>query len=437
MNGHAQGPRVYNMFPLLVGTVADWHGHLDRIAAMGFDWIYVNPFHYPGFSGSLYAIKQYDRLNPIFQGSSRKSPDKLIADYVAAARERGISVMMDLVINHTSKDSLLAEEHPEWFQREPDGSLHSPSAIDPADARNVTVWEDLAAIEYNIGDGRDALISYWEDLVDHYLSLGIRGFRCDAAYQVPGDVWQRVIESARDTSPDAVFIAETLGARLDQVEGLRWAGFDFLYNSSKWWDFAQGWLLDQYEEFRSIAPSIAFPESHDTDRLVVDLAADGITDPREVERAYRLRYLFSAVFSAGLMMPIGYEYGFRSKLHVVRTRPENWEDPAFDLTDFIAETNRMKAAVPAFNEEGPQRMIHLGEGPFICLERRCDGSPDWAVTLVNADLHQGATARLEGLDEAMAGARRVTHGGDEGETLRPGGMVTVDPGEVRVYVKPD
>ena len=32
---------------------------------MAFDWVFVNPFHYPGFSGSLYAIKDYYRLHPL------------------------------------------------------------------------------------------------------------------------------------------------------------------------------------------------------------------------------------------------------------------------------------------------------------------------------------------------------------------------------------
>ena len=50
------GPRIYNLFPLLAGPVPQWSEHLERIAAMAFDWVFVNPFHYPGFSGSLYAL---------------------------------------------------------------------------------------------------------------------------------------------------------------------------------------------------------------------------------------------------------------------------------------------------------------------------------------------------------------------------------------------
>jgi starch synthase (maltosyl-transferring) len=33
---------------------------------MGFNWLYINSVHYPGFSGSLYAVKHHYRINPEF-----------------------------------------------------------------------------------------------------------------------------------------------------------------------------------------------------------------------------------------------------------------------------------------------------------------------------------------------------------------------------------
>jgi starch synthase (maltosyl-transferring) len=61
-----QSPIIYNLFPPLAGTMAQWENHLPRIAQMGFDWVYLNPFHSPGFSGSLYAVKDYFAFNPRF-----------------------------------------------------------------------------------------------------------------------------------------------------------------------------------------------------------------------------------------------------------------------------------------------------------------------------------------------------------------------------------
>ena len=220
-----QGARIYNLFPLLAGTVSAWEKHLDRIAGMGFNWIFLNPFHYPGLSGSLYAVKDYYALNPLFADSAKDGPDETIGGFVEAAGARGISVMMDLVVNHTAKDSLVAEQHPEWFIREPDGSLASPYAVDPTDTSKRTVWADLAEIDYRDRPERAAIVAYFAGVVRHYVRLGFRGFRCDAAYKVPKDVWRALIAAGQQEQDDVLFIAENLGSLLEQTLALRGVGF--------------------------------------------------------------------------------------------------------------------------------------------------------------------------------------------------------------------
>jgi len=69
-----EGLRIYNLFPTLAGSIAGWTAQLPWIAAMGFNAVYLNPFHYPGFSGSLYAVKDYYRLNPRFRPHPNPPP---------------------------------------------------------------------------------------------------------------------------------------------------------------------------------------------------------------------------------------------------------------------------------------------------------------------------------------------------------------------------
>ena len=381
-----EGPRIYNLFPLLVGPITRWKAELERIAGMGFNWVYINPFHYPGFSGSLYAVKDYYRINPLFLEDANDRPFELLREFLQKAERLGLWVMMDLVINHTAKDSLLVKEHPQWFRRNPDGSLKSPSAIDPADARRVTVWGDLAEIDYENPTQQKEILAYWQDLLRFYIGLGFMGFRCDAAYQVPPALWTRLISGAKSLSPQISFFAETLGCQLKEVANLAHCGFDYLFNSSKWWDFHQGWLLQQYEEFRRIAPSISFPESHDTLRLARETGGRA-----EISR---LRYLFAAFLSQGLLMPIGYEYGFQKRLDVVRTRPGDWEEPAFDLSEFIREVHRMKASSPILNTEGPVERLSPAKDPLVALAKRAEGSPGMVLALINPDLKKPHRVRL-------------------------------------------
>jgi starch synthase (maltosyl-transferring) len=377
------GPRIYNLFPLLVGSVARWKAELPRIAAMGFDWVYLNPFHYPGFSGSLYAVKDTDRLNPLFEAGEAGSADAVLASFAEAARCHGLAVMMDLVINHASKDALLIGQHPEWFARNPDGTLRSPVAVDPDDATLTTEWGDLAEIDYGRAEHHAAMIEYWSGLVRRYAGLGFAGFRCDAAYKVPAGLWTAIIADSRRRSPTLLFAAETLGCTTDQVRALADAGFDLLFNSAKWWDFHAPWLLEQYDLLRAIAPSVAFPESHDTLRLAATVEGKG-----DVEAWYKLWATFAAFFSAGWMMPIGFEYGFSKKLDVVTTRPEDWEEPRFDLSPFIADLNRLKASTPALNGEGPQARLTPSLSPVVALLRHSPDGKDAALLLMNTDWRQ-------------------------------------------------
>ena len=300
-------PRIYILFPTLLGPVPRWHERLPAIAEMGFDWIFLNPVHLPGASGSLYAIKDTRRLHPLLLGpeadagvdaptepgsnagsdsGSGTGPgegDSLLRDFCSAAADAGIRVMVDLVINHSARDGVLVARHPEWFAKDRNGDIRPPSVADLGDPEQVTVWEDLAELDYRERPERAAIIEHWQALISRYLSIGFAGFRCDAAYKLPGAVWQQLIDSARAQRADRRFFAETLGAPEDEIEQLRGAGFDYQFNSAKWWDFREDWLLEQYRSFRGLAPSIAFPESHDTPRLAAETNGSA--------RESRFRYL--------------------------------------------------------------------------------------------------------------------------------------------------
>lgn len=437
------GPRIYNLFPTLLGAVPNWHERLPAIADMGFDWIFLNPVHLPGASGSLYSIKDPGSLNPRLrpqrQSKRGQDDDSLLSDFCTAAQEAGLRVMLDLVINHSAKDSVLVENNPEWFARDEHGQVRSPFVRDLDNPDHVTVWEDLAELDYSKRPAREDMLRFWDDLISRYLALGVGGFRCDAAYKLQGDIWQRVISNARKRDPAACFFAETLGAPEEAVEQLRGAGFDFLFNSAKWWDFRAGWLLDQYQRFRELAPSIAFPESHDTERL----AAESNGNARES----RFKYLFAAVFSAGVMMPIGYELGFRRPLHVVHTTRDDWDaglaESPFDISGYIGRVNAMKAATPVLCEEGPQERVTDPNEPLVGLLRRATDSPQRSLVLINPDPHHGQSHGVRRLADALGCApgdiREITPAVDAddagpSEDLADRNDIQVAPRSVRVFV---
>ena len=336
-----ESPKIYNLFPRLAGHIENWLSHIKRAHEMGFNWIYINPFHPTGSSGSLYAIKDHFGFNPLFFGSQDHGrPEKLLRAVIKEANQLGLRVMADLVINHTSKQSPLVTKHPGWYKRDEKGRLIHPGAMDKG---KMVYWRDLAEIDNLNSKDRKALWSYWVSVSKNYLDLGFSGFRCDAAYQVPRDLWAFLIDEVKQSHPETLFFAETLGCSVEQTLEVAKSGFEYIFNSFKWWDIKKSWFIDQHSQTRSVVPSVSFPESHDTVRAAAELK-DLIP---EIEQ----RYLLAALLTKGVMIPIGFEFGFHKRLNVKLTSQGDWEDTRFDLRGFIRKINLFKNSQPIFNQE--------------------------------------------------------------------------------------
>ncbi len=368
---------IYNLFPLLAGPFVRWRPHLERAAAMGFSWIFVNPIQRPGKSGSLYAVDSYEALNPrLLDPGSKLAPEAQLETAMAAARDLGLHMMIDLVADHCAVDSELVKRHPDWFAWEGAGRVARPFCLENG---KKVVWTDLAKFDHRHTHDPQGLFQYFRQVVESLYARGFRAFRCDAAYQVPTSFWQRLIRETKAAHPDALFLAETLGCTLDAALRLAAAGFDHLFNSWKWWDYRGTWLPKQYLLMREQAETVSFAESHDTPRLAEELHG-------HIE-ACKHRYTMSALFSAAVMMPMGFEFGFRRRLHVVRTRPEDWESTGVDISAHVRRVNAIKATHPIFQEDSPMEVHHWGDDNILVIWKGSAMTREEALLVVNRDLH--------------------------------------------------
>lgn len=104
--------------------------------------------------------------------------------------------------------------------------------------------------------------------------------------------------------------------------------------------------------------------------------------------------IVAAAFSTGVMMPIGFEYGFRKPLHVVSTTPEDWETPPWDLTEAIAAINRTKAAHRPLNEEGPLQPEDLGNPKVFGFRKKTRDGREEVLVVLNLDPAGATRARV-------------------------------------------
>ncbi len=365
---------IYNLFPLLAGPFTEWGEHAARAAELGFNHLFVNPIQQVGRSGSLYSIADYFSFNPLLvDASSSLVPAEQVRQAIQSAEQAGLRVVADLVANHCAADSDLVRQRPEWFMWE-NGAVKHPFAMEHG--RKV-VWTDLARFDHEHSRDKEGLYRYLRDVVLYLVDLGFTGFRCDAAYQVPDSFWSRLIGEVKAKHGRIVFLAETLGAPVLQTRRTAAAGFDYIFNSSKWWDFVSPWLIEQYLMTRTIAPSISFPESHDTMRLCEEVRGN--------VAALRQRYLFAALFSSSVMIPIGFEYGFRRPLHVVNTKPADWEQTDIDLTGFIKEVNRIKMEHAVFRQESITEILPYGDPQILLMWKASAKGTQEALLILNRD----------------------------------------------------
>ena len=120
------------------GTFLEVEKDLDRIKGLGVDIIWFLPI-YPigqekrkGILGSPYAIADYRKVNPELGTMDD------FKHLVEGIRTRGMRVMLDIVYNHTSPDSWLAKNHPEYFYKTPEGEM----------GNRVGDWGDIVDLDY-------------------------------------------------------------------------------------------------------------------------------------------------------------------------------------------------------------------------------------------------------------------------------------------------
>ena len=124
------------------GTFKQLQNDLDRIKALGVDIIWLLPIHpvgvveRKGAVGSPYAIKDYRAIDPAL--GTKEDLKELVQEIHA----RGMRCIIDVVYNHTSPDSWLAQHHPEWFYHKPDGSF----------GNKVGEWLDVVDLDYSQRD---------------------------------------------------------------------------------------------------------------------------------------------------------------------------------------------------------------------------------------------------------------------------------------------
>jgi len=337
---------------------------LAGLRELGVTTIWLMPIHpvgeieRKGTLGSPYSIVDYRAINPEFGDMD------IFRRLLAAVHDHDMTLILDLVANHTAWDHAWVTEHPEWYVRGDDGEITHPPGTD---------WVDVAQLDFDNYDLRAAMraeMRFWVE------EVGIDGYRADVAELVPDDFWEEAIAELRSIRP-VLMLAEGHDVRLHGV------GFDLTYSWDSYHGLKSVWqggsadsLLALIERELEVYPENArlrFTTNHD--ETAWDDTPIALFDGPDGARA-------AAVIAMTLPgVPLiynGQEVGDTQRLPLFERVPIQWDaDP--ELRVFYRELLDRRAASRALREGTFQSIDHDHSDDVVAF-RRVAG--DESVTVV-------------------------------------------------------
>ena len=287
---------------------------LDRLAALGFDWIWLLSVWQTGS-----AAQKISRTNPEWRHEFQETlPDLREADIAGSGfaitgytvhpslggdaalarvrqrlKNRGLRLMLDFVPNHTAPDHPWVDEHPEYYVAGTEDDL----AQTPQNYTRVAMRQGNGVLAL----GRDPYFAGWPDTVQldysnpatqqamcgELLRIAHQcdGVRCDMAMLVLPDVfertwgrraplfWPETTKRVRERVPGFCFMAEVYW---DLEWTMQQQGFDYAYDKRLYDRLREGHAKPVREHFLAgldFQDKVArFMENHDEPRAAATFA---------------------------------------------------------------------------------------------------------------------------------------------------------------------
>ena len=434
----------YEIFPRSLGATTDARGHwrtgtlrsatthLDRIAAMGFDVLYLTPIspigatNRKGRNNTLNA-REDDPGSPYGIGSPAGGHDAIHPDLgtfvdfdalVARARDLGMEVALDLALQ-CSPDHPWVSEHPEWFTILADGSI--------AYAENPPKkYQDIYPL--NFDNDPEGIYAAILQVVRTWIDHGVTIFRVDNPHTKPLTFWQRLLREVRSTNPEVLFLAEAF-TRPAMMRTLGEIGFHQSYTYFAWRNTKEeltDYMVELSQDTAHILRPAFWPTTHD---ILTPFMTNGKVP------AFKLRAVLAATMSPTWGIYSGYELaesvprpGFEEQLNNEKYEFKRRDFAAARINgieELLTRLNAARVAHPALRQLRDVWFHGTSDDALIAYSKRIDaahcptGEDDVVLTVVNLDPHGAREGEVYlnleqlGLPAGTDGSRPVLRVTDE------------------------
>lgn len=264
---------------------------LDRLKELGVTCIYLNPV-FEAHSNHRYDTADYMHVDPLLGG------DKDLERLCAAAKKRGMSVILDGVFSHTGCDSVYFNRYNRYGEGGAFNSTNSPYhswySFERWPDKYSSWWgiELLPEVQEDCPSFLD-FITGPEGVAQKWLKSGVRGWRLDVADELPDKFLDELRKRVKATKDDAIILGEVwedasnkvsygyrrrylLGKQLDSVMNYPFANAIL--------NFVKGGSAEQFIEtiysvlenypIQSVHVLMNHIGTHDTERALTNLVGE-------------------------------------------------------------------------------------------------------------------------------------------------------------------
>lgn len=380
------------------GTFADAAARLSRIAALGFDVVYLPPIHPIGRTfrkgrnnsltpedgdvGSPWAIGNEHGGHTAIEPALGTIDD--FDRFVATARDLDMEIALDYALQ-CSPDHPWVKEHPGWFHIRPDGSIQY--AENPPKK-----YQDIYPINFWCAD-RQNLWDACRDVVLYWIQHGVKTFRVDNPHTKPLAFWEWMIAEVQRDHPDVIFFAEAF-TRPKRMNALAKLGFTMSYTYFTWKN--SSWELRTYAAELTQTPVAEYYRGNffvNTPDILTEYLVSG------GRPAFRIRLLLAATLSPLYGMYSGYELcenmpvreGSEEYLDSEKyeLRPRDYDSEG-NINEDVALINTIRRDQPAL-QHSRNLTFHLSENERVLFYRKALEQRDVLVAVTTDPHHPQET----------------------------------------------
>ena len=400
----------YELFPRSCGqhgqhgTLLECAAQFARIAALGFNVVYLPPIHpigrtqRKGKNNSVVASAD-DPGSPWAIGAAEGGHKSVhpqlgtLDDFrhlIDAAKAVGLDVALDIALQ-CSPDHPYVSAHPEWFQWRPDNTVQY--AENPPKK-----YQDLYPFNFET----EAWQALWDELLSiftFWAEQGVRIFRVDNPHTKPIPFWTWLIAEVKKRYPETLFLAEAF-TRPTVMLQLAKIGFSQSYTYFAWRNtkpeiIAYFTQLTQTEVHDYFRPN-AWPNTPDI--LTEYLQFGG-------RPAFMARLVLAATLCANYgiygppyeiceaapLEPGSEEYRDSEKYEL-----RHWNlDQRDSLSDFITRVNRIRRDNPALQRDAGLHFYPIDNPLLLAYAKSCEDGSNVIVVVVNLDPHHVQSGWLD------------------------------------------